>query len=224
MSVTRRDVLKLAAAAAATPLMSAAAEAAALPSAAAAAGPAAAKAAAKVAGRFFTAPEMALLDELVEMIIPADEHSGGARAAGVPAYIDGRLAEYDPAIPPLRADRERWKAGLARVDALARETSGKSFLETTPAERTALLERMAKPLENTELPTEEPTERHEPAVEKPETVGQRFFVELKSWTARGYYTSKVGIHDDLEYKGNRAIVEFAGIDPTTLPPVPQPED
>jgi hypothetical protein len=220
VTVTRRDALKLAAVAAATPLLPRGIAEAADAAATSAAGGTAAAA----AGRFFTAPEMALLDELVELIIPADVHSGGARAAGVAGYIDGRLAEYDPAIPVLKADRERWKAGLATVDALARETSGKTFLETSPAERTALLERMAKPLTETAVPTEEPEERRQPAVEKPETVGQRFFVELKSWTARGYYTSKVGIHDEMEYKGNRAIVEFSGTDVATLPPVRPPQD
>jgi hypothetical protein len=55
-------------------------------------------------------------------------------------------------------------------------------------------------------------------------VGQRFFVELKSWTARGYYTSKIGIHDEMEYKGNRAIVEFSGVDVATLPPVRPTQD
>jgi gluconate 2-dehydrogenase gamma chain len=206
VTVTRRDALKLAAVAAATPL---------LPHGLAeAAGAAAAK-----AGRFFSAAEMALLDELVELIIPADSHSGGARAAGVAGYIDERLAQYDPKIPVLKADQERWKAGLATVDALARAVFGKTFLESSPAERTALLERIAQPLAGAEIPTEEPEERRTPAVEKPETVGQRFFVELKSWTARGYYTSKIGIHDEMEYKGNRAIVEFSGVDVATLPPV-----
>jgi gluconate 2-dehydrogenase subunit 3-like protein len=220
VTVTRRDALKLAAVAAATPLLPRGiAEAA-----EAAANSAAGKTAAAAAGRFFTAPEMALLDELVELIIPADAHSGGARAAGVAGYIDGRLAQYDPAIPVLKADMERWKAGLATVDALARATSGKTFLETSPAERTALLERMAKPLTETEVPTEEPAERRQPAVEKPETVGQRFFVELKSWTARAYYTSKIGIHDEMEYKGNRAIVEFSGVDVATLPPIRPSQD
>jgi hypothetical protein len=214
-------MLKLAAAAAASPLIPRAAEdvAAAAPAVARATAAATTTAANVAAGHFFTAPEMALLDELLEMIIPADAHSGGARAAGVAAYIDGRLAEYDPTIPVLRADRERWKAGLATVDAVARETSGKAFLEATPAERTTLLERLAKPLEQEQLPTEEPAELRRPAGEKPETVGQRFFVELKSWTTRGYYSSKVGIHDEMEYKGNRAIVEFAGVDPATLPPM-----
>ena len=222
MTVTRRDLLKLAAAAAATPLLPrGVVEAAAASSAAA---PAAVAAGTAAAGRFFSAPEMALLDELVEMIIPADSHSGGARAAGVAGYIDGRLAQYDPAIPPLKEDRERWKSGLASLDALSREKSGKTFLEAAPAERLALLERL-NALTEKKLPTEEPKEGQQPhAEEKPETVGQHFFTELKSWTVQGYYTSKTGIHDELEYKGNRALVEYAGIDVATLPPVRPPQD
>ena len=49
-------------------------------------------------------------------------------------------------------------------------------------------------------------------------------MELKSWTVRGYYTSKVGIHDEMEYKGNTMLAEFAGTDPATLPPLRPPED
>src|SRR6185295_3784040 len=96
------------------------------------------------------------LDELAETIIPADEHSGGARAAGVAAYIDGRLAEYDPEIPPLREEREKWKSGLAVVDTLSRAASGKPFLEASPAQRTALLEQLAKGEDDdSELPIED---------------------------------------------------------------------
>ena len=40
----------------------------------------------------------------------------------------------------------------------------------------------------------------------------RFFRELKHLTVRGYYTSKIGIHDEMEYKGNRLLLEFAGCD------------
>jgi hypothetical protein len=36
-------------------------------------------------------------------------------------------------------------------------------------------------------------------------------------TVRGYYTSKIGIHDDLEYKGNRILMEFVGCDDPTPP-------
>jgi hypothetical protein len=56
----------------------------------------------------------------------------------------------------------------------------------------------------------------------PQTDAERFFVELKRWTAHGYYTSRIGIHDELEYKGNTLLAEFVGADPATLPPVREP--
>ncbi|OLE73223.1 MAG: hypothetical protein AUG74_04760 [Bacteroidetes bacterium 13_1_20CM_4_60_6] len=170
MTVTRREMLATTAAALAAPLVT----------------PGAAKApqAASVAPKFFTAPEFALLDELSELIIPTDEHSPGARAAGVAAYIDGRMAES------LEPDwQASWRAGLAAVDGLSRERHGKPFLEATPDQRVALL---------TELAAQD-----------------GFFRELKSWTVRGYYTSKIGIHVDQEYKGNvYQRGEFAGYDAT----------
>ena len=192
--ITRRDVLRLAAAAAAAPLVPRATLAE------------TGKAPVLAAGRFFDAPEMALLDELVEMIIPQDEHSGGARAAAVATYIDGRLGEYDPTIPDLRQERERWKAGLVLVDVVARGISGTSFLEASPAQRIAVLEKLAA------------------GEEDPKTDGERFFVELKDWTAFGYYTTRIGIHEDMEYKGNTLLAEFSGTDPATLPAIPPPGD
>jgi len=57
------------------------------------------------AGGFFNKADLAMVDELAEMIIPADAHSPGARAAGVAAEIDRRLAELfgpDPLTPPRR--------------------------------------------------------------------------------------------------------------------------
>lgn len=176
MTLTRREALRLAAAAAAGPLVPRAARA-----------QVADAPAPLLAGRFFSAPEMALLDELTELIIPADEHSGGARAAQVAAYIDATLAEYDPEIPDLREAREKWKAGLA------------GLLDLPAEERLAALERLA-------------------AKEKdPRTEAELFFVELKRWTAHGYYTSRIGIHDELEYKGNTLLTEFVGTDPASLP-------
>ena len=192
MTITRRDVLRLAAAAAAAPLVPRATLAE------------TGKAPVLAAGRFFDAPEMALLDELVEMIIPQDEHSGGARAAGVAAYIDGRLAEYDPAIPDLREERLKWKTGFALMDTLAREASGTRFLEASPTQRIAVLQKLAA------------------GEEDPKTDGERFFVELKDWTAFGYYTSRIGIHEEMEYKGNTLLAEFSGTDPATLPAILPP--
>ena len=38
----------------------------------------------------------------------------------------------------------------------------------------------------------------------------RFFQDLKRLTVAGYYTSRIGILDELEYKGNRVRQDFTG--------------
>jgi hypothetical protein len=169
-SLSRREMIAATAAALATPLV-AGCEAKAPP-------------AARPAGGFLTRDELALLDELTELIIPADEHSPGARAAGVAGYIDGRLAESLE--PEWQAT---WRSGLAGVEALSRQLAGKAFLQATPDQRVAVLTEMAGK--------------------------EGFFRELKWWTVRSYYTSKIGIQMDQEYKGNvYQRGEYAGYDPT----------
>jgi hypothetical protein len=175
-SVSRREMIAATAAALVTPL---------LPG-----GAAATPAVAGVPGKFLTAAEFALLDELSEMIIPADDHSPGARTAGVAAYIDARLAESLE--PEWQAE---WRSGLQAVNGLSHELNGKSFLEGAPPQRAEVLTRMAA------------------GEQDPKTAAERFFRELKWRTARVYYTSKVGIHLDQEYKGNvYQRGEFAGYD------------
>lgn len=142
------------------------------------------------APRFLTPAEFALLDALSELIIPTDEHSPGAHAAGVAAYLDGRLAES------LRPEwQAAWRSGLAEVDRLSSEMSGKPFLQASPEERLAVLTRMAA------------------GEAAPKTASEHFFMELKGWTVNAYYTSKTGIHTDQEYKGNVFQPgEYAGYD------------
>jgi hypothetical protein len=38
-----------------------------------------------------------------------------------------------------------------------------------------------------------------------------FFGQLKQTTAFAYYSSAIGIHKEIEYKGNTILQEFAGI-------------
>ena len=172
----RRDLLKAAAtAAAATPLVSGKTLVAAV--------------ATPTAPKFFTRAQYALVDELTEILIPADEHSGGARAAGVAAYIDRRLAETIEPEP-----KQRFVAGLTRVDQLAQEAKGTAFLSLSPGDREAIVTKMA---------AEE---------EAPKSEEGKFFAQLKRHTVRGYYTSKIGIHDEMEYKGNTLQEEYSGTD------------
>jgi gluconate 2-dehydrogenase subunit 3-like protein len=131
------------------------------------------------AAKFFTPEEFALVDELAEMIIPADEKSGGARAARVAAFIDSTLAEAFE-----QSERDMWRQGLSRVNAIASEMHGAAFLKCTVEHRAAVLTRMAANEKN------------------PTNAEERFFRELKASTVRGYYTSKIGIHDDMGYLGN----------------------
>jgi hypothetical protein len=174
--MTRRELLKAAgAAAAAVPL--------------AGGDVLAAVAATAVATHFFTPAQLAMVDELSEIIIPADDHSGGARAAKVAAYIDYRLAESLDAEP-----RKKWAEGLALVDALARDQKGVAFMKLSAEDRVAVVAAMAA------------EEGH------PTTAHGKFFRELKERTSDAYYSSKIGLHDDLEYKGNVMQEEYSGTD------------
>lgn len=142
--------------------------------------------------KFFTPAEFALVDEMSDMIIPTDAQSAGARAAGVTAYIDARLAESFEKDEP-----QKWRAGIAAVEALSQQMHGKTFMAATPEQRLALLTRIAA------------------AESDPKTDAEKFFKQIKGSTIRAYYTSKIGIHDDQHYKGN--VIQpgdYAGYDAT----------
>ena len=125
--------------------------------------------------RVFSAAELALVDELSEIIVPTDAHSPGARAAGVAAYLDARLAEsFD------EQNRTAWRTGLTAVEALSTTLHGKPFLKGTPSERLAVVTKMAE------------------AEAAPKTDAERFFVLLKNATIRVYYTSKIGVLQEME--------------------------
>jgi hypothetical protein len=146
----------------------------------------------KTAEHFFTSAQHALVDELTETIIPADAHSGGAKAAKVADYIDQFLREsFDD------AEKALWREGLRLVDVMSLHYNGKSFVEASPEDRIAVLTVLSEHSQMTDLPE------------------VRFFIELKRLTVRAYYTSKIGIHDELEYKGNRILQEFVGCDDPT---------
>ncbi len=166
---SRRDVLRMAGAVAVVPVTAV---------------PLAAK-----ANLFFTLKEFRMVDELAEIIIPTDDHSPGARAAGVVQVIDKDLAESFDDTP-----RHEWRDGLKVVDTICQKMHKVPFLDATPEQRVAVVSRMA---------------RHEDHPKKPEEL---FFHRLKGRTAHAYYTSKIGIHQEIEYKGNSILEEFAGFD------------
>jgi Gluconate 2-dehydrogenase subunit 3 len=128
---------------------------------------------------FFTREEFALLDKLTELIIPADEHSPGAHAAGVAAYIDRTVAEaYLP------DEKTSWRKGLAAISARVR--AGEDPVR--------ILTELARSEKN------------------PQTEAEKFFAQLKETTAFAYYSSSIGIHQDMGYLGNVLLPEFRGYD------------
>jgi gluconate 2-dehydrogenase subunit 3-like protein len=145
----------------------------------------------KASGRFLTPAEHTFVEELTETIIPADSHSGGAKAAKVADYIEQTLRER-----PSATGQSDFKEGLRLVELMSQHYCGKSFVASSSDEKIAVLTVLSKNIDMTELPE------------------VRFFRDLRELTIRGYYTSKIGIHDDQDYKGNVAQMEFVGCEDT----------
>jgi hypothetical protein len=147
---------------------------------------------AKSGARFFTPAQHTLIEELSETIIPADSHSGGAKAAKVADFIEQTVRESTD-------DQQKalWREGLRLMESMSQHYNGKSFVNASTEEKIAVLKVLSDNEQLTELPE------------------VQFFRELKRLTVHGYYTSKIGIHDELEYKGNRVLMEYVGCgDPT----------
>jgi glucoside 3-dehydrogenase (cytochrome c) hitch-hiker subunit len=150
------------------------------------------------------------VEALVEAIIPADERSPGAREARVADYIDLLLSEA-----PLLLKR-RWLAGLAALDAESTSRFGSPFVRLPAVQVEALL----ADISCNELLEEEATNLQPPQldtllgeVRRPDarlTPLQAFFADTKQATIHGYYTSEIGIHQELRYKGNTLLAEFVG--------------
>jgi hypothetical protein len=183
-TVTRRDALKAFAssmgAVIAAPALSEAAWAQALAvRQQAAAAPA-------TALKFFTAAQHHTVDVLSELIIPADDRSGGASAAKVADFIDYLLSGAAD------AEQTAWRDGLTALDATATQRFNRAFTACPPDQQAALLTEISKNEMN------------------PNTPLEQLFVFAKERTIQGYYTSEIGIHKELGYRGQQFLNEFVG--------------
>jgi hypothetical protein len=136
--------------------------------------------------RFFNAEQLALIGAVAELIIPADEHSPGARDAGVVEFIDVMVSESAEEVKTL------WRNGLLAVDRVSQQKFSVPFSRGSVEQQVSLL----KTISRNEY--------------RPRTIEERFFVAIKSLTVDGYYTSQIGIHQDLRYKGNAYLKDFLG--------------
>jgi hypothetical protein len=124
--------------------------------------------------KFLSATELALVAEIAEIMIPKTDTSG-AQDAGVPAFIDLALDGLYPA-----ADQARYKSGLAEFESAAR-ASGKPFLEQDVPARTAFLQQSLE------------------AALAGEQKPKPFILMTRELALLGYFTSKVGITENMEY-------------------------
>ena len=136
--------------------------------------------------KFFSPDQLALVATISELIIPTDDHSPGAKAAEVPEFIDLMISE-SPA-----ENKKLWTDGLTAVDKMSQDKYNSAFNKATAEQQVALLTEISK----NEM--------------KPQTLEERFFKAIKNMTIDGYYTSKIGIHQELQYKGNTYLKEFKG--------------
>src|SRR5580698_5280468 len=70
--------------------------------------------------QFFTEEESRLLDQLMEMIIPADDHSPGAHEARTNLFADLMVATGDPAV------KKAWRDGIRLI---REQAAGSSLAE-----------------------------------------------------------------------------------------------
>ena len=138
------------------------------------------------APRFFSDAQYRTIDRMTEILIPSDDQSPGAHAAGVRFYIDTVLHYADA------GTQQKWQRGLAVVDKSARASFSKAFGECTVQEQEQVVAVMAR---NEEDPTSEL---------------EFFFGLLKRVTVEAYSVSEIGMTRYFGYKGNTAIKEFPG--------------
>jgi gluconate 2-dehydrogenase gamma chain len=125
--------------------------------------------------KFLTASShMDIVTEVVDIIIPKTS-TGGAKDAGVPAFIDSMLSDVYP-----KDAQERFTTGLDEFSAGV-AAAGKPFLELGRDQRAFAVK---KSLEEALAGERDP---------KP------FILMVRELTLLGYFTSKVGINDNMEY-------------------------
>lgn len=144
------------------------------------------------ASRFLNNRDFATISRISELIIPASD-TPGAVEAGVPEYIDYVIARNtDEQL--VVADGLRWLDAEA-----ARHETGTNFSELAEAQQLAILS-----------PLCEAADAADPHEMLKQARNVQFFALIKGLAADGYYTSRIGLIQELGYKGNKARADFPG--------------
>jgi len=147
--------------------------------------------------KFFTAAQYKTLQALTQLIIPADDRSGGAMEGGAPEFIDLLCSENEEYA--LQAG-----GGLRWLDAACDDRYSCSFLNATPEQQNEILQLIAY--------------RKNAVVDPSLRPGIDFFAFIRRLTVDAFFSSKIGI-EDLGYIGNQYV---RGGFPGCPPPPPLP--
>jgi glucoside 3-dehydrogenase (cytochrome c) hitch-hiker subunit len=137
--------------------------------------------------KFFSAHQNETVSTLAELIIPQTE-TPGAKAARVNEFIDLILSEETAKV------QQEFLRGLEWMDLRSKELFKVPFIDLAVEQQTKLLETVA-------------SDENRSAAEQ---VGVAFFKDFRARTIFAYYTSEVGIHQELQYKGLDYLTEFPG--------------
>ncbi len=135
-----------------------------------------------------TADEWTLIGEVSELIIPTTD-SGGALAAGVPAFVRMMLSDWFS-----EAERENFISGMHEFSAGASRKYGKNFGELTASHKDQYFGELLAAAEGGESAPRAP-----------------FVVLMKRLTIFGYYTSELGATTELRQQMAAARYEPAAV-------------
>jgi hypothetical protein len=133
--------------------------------------------------KFFSPKQFEMLDQFTSVLIPTDD-TPGAREANVAAFIDfvvNAAAEYAPQM------QTQWRSAM---DFLQKA----NFSQLTNEQQVKLITQMAE----AELGKAKKGD------------GFEAYRLIKDMSLHAFYTSRVGLVDVLEYKGNAYLTEFPG--------------
>lgn len=135
---------------------------------------------AATAGSFFNTDTIAMLDEMGETILPATS-TPGAKAAKIGEFMNVMVRDCYT-----KRNQGIFREGLERLNEQCTKAHGKTFMECSPAERTAFFTQM--------------DERQKAYMKnkKPEQPSH-YFRMLKELTLLGFFTSEVGATKALRY-------------------------
>jgi len=158
--------------------------------------------------KFFSESEFKTLSAVVEQIIPATD-TPGALGAGVHWYLD-IVVQAEPELQP------RFRQGLALLDQLARQRFGRLFAEADKEQQAQVLRTLEPQKAGGEEVSETPTG----------SAGDGFFETVKAMTIVGYYSSEIGLYQELHWVEDVIKGEFTGCPhgghPLDLPERPSP--